>query len=206
MSYKAIVTSQAKGGISENYTYFNVIYIDTTTNYIVDVNGVQLFFGTDITAFTLAEIIAAVKAGILTESTAQGYGLTAADIIWGIPSARIFSAASRSLNTAFQISTSSDVSVNYSVDIAATLSLTTGQVGTIILEYADNSGMSTNVIEVGRYVNGNAGSLAIGLNLTQTSTANIGGMIPAGKYVRIRTINTTGTPTFTYRSGQEILL
>lgn len=96
--------------------------------------------------------------------------------------------------------------VNYSIDVATTLSLTTGQTGTVFLEYADNSGFTTNVVEVGRFVNGNGGSLTIGLNLSQTVTGNVGGMIPANKYARIRTANTTGTPTFTYRSGQEVLV
>lgn len=116
------------------------------------------------------------------------------------------SAASRSLNTAFQISTSRHAVVSYSVDIATTLSLSGGQTGTVFLEYADNSGMSTNLVEVCRSVNGNTGTLTIGLNITQNCTGQVSGVIPAGKYVRIRTVNTTGTPAFNYRSGQEALL
>lgn len=30
--------------------------------------------------------------------------------------------------------------------------------------------------------------------------------VPAGSYVKLRTANTSGTPTFNYRSGQEVLL
>jgi len=61
-------------------------------------------------------------------------------------------------------------------------------------------------VPVARMVNGNTGTLVVGLTLNQTGTANVGGMIPANKYVRVRTANTTGTPTFTFRSGQEVLV
>lgn len=113
---------------------------------------------------------------------------------------------SRSLNTAFQVSSTKDALVSYAVDIACALSLTTGQQGTVYLEYADQSGFTTGVTEVTRFVNGNTGSLTIGLNLTQNATGTLTGMIPAGKYARLRTQNNTGTPTFTFRVAQEVLV
>lgn len=116
------------------------------------------------------------------------------------------SAASRSLNTSYQISTTRNCLVSYSVDVSCSITLTTGQTGTVFLEYADNSAFTTNVVEVGRSVNGNGGLLTIGLNLIQDITSVLSGFIPSGKYVRLRTANTVGTPTFTYRSGQEVLL
>lgn len=121
-----------------------------------------------------------------------------------IPGARTFTNPSRSLNSAFQPSSTKDVLASYTVDVACTISLVTGQAGTVTLEYADDSGISSNVVTVQTAVNGNTGSLTIGLNLTQTATCTLSGMIPAGKYVRIRTANTTGTPTFTARAMQEV--
>lgn len=125
-----------------------------------------------------------------------------------IPSAtsRSFSSPTRSLNTAFQASTTRDAQVSYSVDIATSVSLSGGAVGTVYLRYADDSGFTTNVVEVGRTVNGNTGTLVVGLTLNQTATAQVNGIIPSGKYVKLVTENTTGTPTFTWRSGQEVLL
>lgn len=117
-----------------------------------------------------------------------------------------FAYPTRSLNTAFQISTTQNTIVSYSVDIACTISLTTGQTGTVTLQYADDSGMSTNLKTVCSTANANTGSLTIGLNLTQTSTGTLSGMIPSGKYVKIVTANTTGTPTFTMRTSQEVLI
>lgn len=74
------------------------------------------------------------------------------------------------------------------------------------MSYADDSGFTTNVVEVGRFVNGQTGTLVVGLTLNQTNTAQLNGIVPANKYTRLRTQNNTGTPTFTYRSGQEVLL
>lgn len=128
------------------------------------------------------------------------------DLYWSaIPDAPVQSSASRSLNSAFQISSTKNSFVNYSVDIATSLSLTTGQVGTVFLEICASSGFASGVQELGRFVNGQTGTLTIGLALTQTATGTLTGYVPAGYYVRIRTANTTGTPTFTYRSGQEVV-
>lgn len=88
MAYKAFVTAQETGGIPQTFAYYDVNYVDTTANQIVDANGVQLFFGSDIALYTLAEIQAAIQTKILAESVSQGYGMTAADIIWSIPSTK----------------------------------------------------------------------------------------------------------------------
>lgn len=117
-----------------------------------------------------------------------------------------FANPSRSLNSSFQIDASRPVLVSYTVDIGATLTLSGGATGTVFLEYADNSGMSTNLVTLGSTVNGNTGTLTVGLTLTQTASASLVGVIPAGKYVRLRTANTSGTPSFTFRSAQEVLL
>lgn len=115
----------------------------------------------------------------------------------------VASSTTRALNTAFQVSSARPSMVSYGVDVAATISLTTGQTGTVALKYADDQAFTTNVKTVQSSANGNTGSLTIGLNLTQTATASVTGIIPAGKWVELVTTNTTGTPTFTYRTGQE---
>jgi len=116
------------------------------------------------------------------------------------------SSASRSLNSVFQVSTTRDALVNYSVDVATAATLLGGQVGTVYLEVATNSGFTTGVQELARFVNGNSVSLAIAITLNQNVTGTMTGYVPANYFVRLRTENTTGTPTFTYRSGQEVLL
>jgi len=112
----------------------------------------------------------------------------------------------RTLNTVFQINTARDAFVVYCVDLVTTLSLAGGQLGTVYLETASDSAFTANVRELGEFSNGNTGALTVGLNLTQTTTANLSGRVEAGYYVRLRTKNTTGTPTFTFRNAQENLL
>lgn len=111
------------------------------------------------------------------------------------------SSATRSLNSAFVPSSTRNVLASYSVDIAATLSLSGGQSGTVFLEISANG--TTGWTTIAQFTNANAGSLTIGLNVTQTNTAMLAGTIPAGYSARLRTANNTGTPTFTYRCGQE---
>lgn len=119
---------------------------------------------------------------------------------------RSFSYTTRALNTCFQVSSTRDALVTYSVDIATSLSLTSGQQGTVYLRIYTNSGCSTGTQEVTRFVNGNTGVLAIGLALNQNVTGTLTGIIPAGSYVQLVTENNTGTPTFTARPGQEVLM
>lgn len=185
--------------------YVDVAYYDGSD--IQDSTTVNV----SLTGITTGEgLTAAVTAAIIAYSTMFGYGVTASDIIGGyplLPNALNYSFAnpSRSLNSAFQISASRVAMVSYAVDVLCALTLTTGEQGTVYLEYADDSGFTTNVVEVSRFVNGNTGTLTLGLALTQNATGGLSGVIPAGKYVRLRTQNNTGTPTFTFRRAQEVL-
>lgn len=122
------------------------------------------------------------------------------------PLSRSFAYPARTLNSAFQPSSTRDTLASYSVDISTSATLLGGQTGTAFLEIADDSGFTTNVQEVARFVNGNSVSLAIAITIVQNVTGTLTGIVPAGKYARIRTANTVGTPTFTFRSAQETLL
>lgn len=124
----------------------------------------------------------------------------------GSVASRSFAYSTRSLNTCFQVSATRDAMVSYAVDIAATLSLSGGQQGTVFLEVFTDSGCTTGTQEVTRATNGNTGTLTIGLNTVQTSTARLSGVVPAGMYLRLRTANDTGTPSFTSRPSQEVLM
>lgn len=116
------------------------------------------------------------------------------------------SSATRTLNSAFQISTSHVSLVSYSVQITVTASITGGQQGDIVLEIASDSGFTTNVQTIAISGAGQSYSLAVALQGVQPQTSVISGMVPLGYYTRLRTVNTTGTPTFAYRAGQEVLL
>lgn len=110
--------------------------------------------------------------------------------------------STRTLNSSFQISTTNDVIVNYSIDVNATASLAGGQDGVVFLETSPNNSTWTT-IDQGH--NQNSVSLAIALTTVQNVTIHLGGMIPPAYWVRIRTSQATGTPSFAFRFGNETL-
>lgn len=107
----------------------------------------------------------------------------------------------RSLNSCFQVDATHDASVTYSVTIAAVLSVTTGQKGSVFLESFTDSGCTTGTLVHSQNSNSNTGTLALGLNNTNEVTNTLTGRIPAGRYVKMRTVNDVGSPTFTFQSG-----
>lgn len=210
MAFKSIVLGLQSIDNTNHAVKFSVKFVDI----------VNLVFDTDFvvsvpwSTFTDTQSLSdALQSAILTEATNRSYaGFSASDILWFAPDVlnkdaltKTPSAASRSLNSAFQISSTKSARVSYSVDVATTLNLSGGAAGTVTLQYADDSGFTTNVVTVQGATSGNTGTLTLGLALTQTTSATLAGFIPAGKYVRLATANTTGTPTFTFRNGQEVL-
>lgn len=119
--------------------------------------------------------------------------------------ARVFSYPTRAINTCFQPSATRDASVSYAVDIAATLTLTAGARGTVNLRIYTNSTCTTGGQTVVSASSGLPSLLSVAVGLTNLGTASLPGVIPAGRWVRIETVNEVGTPTFTARQGQEVL-
>lgn len=119
---------------------------------------------------------------------------------------RSYSYAARSLNSCFQISSTRDAMATYAAEISTSISLAGGAQGTIYIRTYTNSSCTTGAQEVTRVSNGQAGSLTVGLNITQTIAFSLSGIIPAGAWVQLVTENNTGTPTFTARATQEVLL
>lgn len=161
---------------------------------------------TDVTTDALkAAIVASTKAGLQSDT-----GFTFADsdysFLHSFFGARTFANPSLAVNTSRQASAAQDAQVSASVDITSALSLSGGQSGKVELKYADDSGFTTNVVTVQGTSNGNTGTLAIGLGITQLCTATVTGLIPAGKYYRLVTTNITGTPTYGTPVIQEVLL
>lgn len=120
--------------------------------------------------------------------------------------ARSISYSARSLNNCFQISSTRDVHANYSIDISTSISLSGGQRGTVYLRTYTNSSCTTGTQEVARIVNGQTGTLTIGLAITQNVTSSLSGMVQAGLWAQLVTENNVGTPTFTALATQEVSL
>lgn len=112
----------------------------------------------------------------------------------------------RTLNSAYQISATRGTFVFYTIKIVTTVSIGSNQDGEVVLEIASDSGFTTNVQTLSISQNSQSVSLAIALQSVQTQSAVVSGYVPVAYYTRLRTVNTTGTPVFTYRAGQEILM
>lgn len=197
--------NQYRASSTEFDAQINFTVKDSADTYSIN-DSVRIPLSATDTADTIKT---ASEAAIAAYAVTNGFSISGG-IVWLITPGTVlpmsFATPTRSLNSAFQVSSTRAAMVSYTVDIASTLSLTSGQTGTVTLQYADDSGFTTNVKTVQSSANGNTGSLTIGLGLTQTATASLTGIIPAGKYVRLVTANTTGTPTFTMRTAQEVLL
>lgn len=138
---------------------------------------------------------------VLTEARVQALATPiAAAAAAAVVPAYAQASQTRALNTPFTPHATRPTLGVYSVDIAATLSLSGGQSGTVFLETSPTGSAWTTQAE---FTNGNAGALTVGLNITQTNTAVLTCTIPPGYQARLRTANNTGAPTFTYRRGQE---
>lgn len=90
-------------------------------------------------------------------------------------SSRTFNYPARSLSSCFQVSSTQDADVNYSVDINAALTLGGG---TGVLTSYTNSGCSTGSQVV---ANGAVSSVALG----GTSSIPLHGVVPAGKWLKV---------------------
>lgn len=117
--------------------------------------------------------------------------------------ARTFTYPSRALNSCFQISATNDAEFHYNVDVTAALSLVSGQTGTVAATSYTNSGCSAGAQLLTSKQNSNTGTLSIGVSTSQLVTLSVDGMLPAGKWVKIATAQTTGTPSFAIGSAQQ---
>lgn len=88
--------------------------------------------------------------------------------------------------------------VNYSVSINAALTLSGGQTGTVILQSSPDNSTWTTICTA---VNGNTGSLTIGLNTLNSQTVQMIGAIQPNYFYRL---SSSGTATMSVVGGREI--
>jgi hypothetical protein len=123
--------------------------------------------------------------------------------ISSVPAPTYNNAPSRTLNSAFQISTTKNTRVSYSVTCVTALSLLnlngTAQAFLEISADGSTGWITLNGAGIARTL-----SVAITLGLNESAIYNIQAEIPAAFYCRIRT-STAGTgSTVTFTSGQEV--
>lgn len=188
--------------IATIYQYFNGgVYTDYSFSLFLPTTGQ-----------TIADLEVAALASEVSYRTAHSYTVSNLQKWYTAAVPAVPSSVSRSIVTGtgavgFQPSATRNTFGNYSVTIAATATIASGASGTVVLEIAPtNSATPSDWVEVARFTNGQVISLAIVLQSVQTLAGTLNAMIPAGYYAKLRSINNTGTPTYTYNCGQEILL
>lgn len=107
----------------------------------------------------------------------------------------------------YQISATDNTSVFYSININTTATIAGSSDGYVVLEISPtNSATAGSWVEIARSRNGQAISLAVALQSVQNITSEVMGVAPGGYYVRLRSVNNNGTPTYTFVSGQEVTI
>lgn len=101
------------------------------------------------------------------------------------------------------LSSTNVTNVMYSVNIVTTASIGGASAGEILLEISPTNSSTSTWTVVNRIKNSQTITLAIVLNSVQDITYTIMGNVPAGYYVRLRSATISGTPTYTYITGQE---
>lgn len=156
--------------------------------------------GSTITSSGTISLPSIGTAGTYSGITTDAQGRVSAGTI------RSFAYTTRALNTCYQISGTRDALVSYAVEVTSESTLAAGQLGTVYLETFTDSGCTTGTQEIMRGASGIAQSVGLSVTLTSNGTITLHGVIPAGLYVKQRTDNTTGTPSFAARPGEEVLL
>lgn len=107
----------------------------------------------------------------------------------------------------FQLSTTRNALVSYSSLSTTSASISGPSIGYIVLEICPtNSSTAANWLEVGRSYNGQTLTLAIVLGSVQPIGSPVSAIVPAGYYARLRSVAVSGSPTFSFTSGQEVLM
>lgn len=105
---------------------------------------------------------------------------------------------SRSFNSNYTISTTSDAFVTYSINTSWSLGIAVGGAASSTLQYSTNGGSSWNTVSS---ISKNISALTVAF--TGSDDMNLSGTIPAGALARI--VTASNNMTITYVRGQEVL-
>lgn len=210
------------GGADTNGPDLFWCFYDNSNNFVAGPYLITIAIGSDLTPTTPgATLVSTIVGKVITLAAGHGYTITSSDIIWNgftpftpaeiiaiqnaMPATPAYSTPTFSGSTAAtKLSATRDAEVAYDYDASVNIVLLAGQSVSSTLKYADDSGMTTNVVTVSSQTASNSGILG----LSQTNTLKVSGRIPANKYRQV-TFAVTGSgaaaPTV-LKAGQEVLL
>lgn len=116
--------------------------------------------------------------------------------------ASTFNYPSRALNSCYQISGTKDADFHYKVDVSSGTLLSGTATGTVTATSYTNSGCTTGSQIIADGAASQGAALGI-LSVSQIASVSIDGTLSAGKWIKITTANTAGTPSFVIRSVQS---
>lgn len=113
--------------------------------------------------------------------------------------------ATSSAATGWQLSSTKFSNGNYSAKLTSTASIVSGQEGYVVVETSATNSTNPANWSIACYVTGNGQtySLAIALQGVQPVYGSCTAPVPAGYYVRLREVNVTGAPTYSWLASAE---
>lgn len=100
-----------------------------------------------------------------------------------------------------------DALVSYPVSVTTTATIAAASSGYVVLEIAPtNSATPGDWVEIGRAAFGQTISVAAALQSVLVQSATLCGVVPAGYYRKLRSVNVSGVPVYAATAGQEVLL
>lgn len=186
----------------------------TVTTWVNSSSGTVTSVGLTSTDFTVSGSPVTTSGNITANLTTTGVSTGTYDWVTVDNKGRVTAAGNtplptaiasgaRNFNQAYQLSSTRPSFISISAQLSCNLSLTGGQAGNIQLQLSANG--SSGWVTYGTLTASNTGTLTIGLNTTQVSGGQLTVPIPVGYYWRALTTNTTGTPTYTFNGGYEIV-
>jgi len=171
-------------------------------NSAITINGTSVSLGGSIAVSGATPNSLTVGNGLQYNSGTTFDGSVAKTI--SIPGVTYSTPTWTQITTASQLSTTASTFVSYDIDASVSIVLLAGQSVTCSLQYADNSGMSTNLVTPRSQTISNTGVLG----LSQGNTLGLSAYIPPAKYRKV-TCSGTGsgvTVPAAIKAGQESVL
>lgn len=188
------------GNITGLQTALDAKALLSHTHVISDTTGLQGALDDKVSLSLLASATSSISSSIATLQTqVNGISTSSPAITMGVSKSIVTSISA----TGTLLSSTRVTNVMYSVNVVTTASIGGASAGEVLLEVSPTNTSTSTWTVLNRIKNSQTISLAIALNSVQDLTFTMIGNVPAGYYVRVRSNNISGTPTYSFITGEE---